>query len=123
MTDRREHLALLLEELAEQPGVLGVSLVSRDGLGVRSAGKHDLQRETFSAMTATLMGASEIALAELDPGRTRFVLAQTDRAKIVIMGATLDLLLVVYASADAPLDPVLAASQRAAGSVAAVVAG
>lgn len=123
MRDRQDRLERLLEELAHKPGVMGAALLSRDGLCVRAVGRHDLNRETFSAMSATLFGASEIALAELDPSRVRFVMAQTETVKMILLGATADLLLAVYASADAALDGILTASQAAAGSVAAVVAG
>lgn len=123
MRDRQERLERLLEELARKPGVMGAALLSRDGLSIRAVGRHDLNRETFSAMAATLMGASEIALAELDPSRVRFVMAQTERTKVILVGATPDLLLAVYANADAALDGIITASQDAAGSVAAVVAG
>ena len=123
MRDRQQRLERLLEELARKPHVLGAALLSRDGLAVRVAGRQDLNRETFSAMAATLMGAAEIALAELDAGRVRYVATQSDHVKMVLIGATPDLLLAVYATAEASLDGIVLATQTAAGSVAAVVAG
>lgn len=123
MRDRHERLNRLLDELAAQPGVRGAALVSRDGLGVKSVGAQELARETFSAMSATLMGAAEIAMGEIDPSRMRFVVAQTDRGKAVVIPATPDLLLVVYADANAPLEALVSRAQAAAGSVATVVAG
>lgn len=123
MRERQERLEQLLADVARRPGVLGAALVSRDGLPVRIVGKQELSRETFSAMSATLMGAAEIALGELDPSKLRRVIAQTDRVKFVILGATPALLLVVYASADAAMDDIVAAAEQAAGHVASVVAG
>jgi len=123
MRDRQERLEQLLHELSKQPGVLGAALVSRDGLSVKATGKQELHRETFSAMSATVMGAAEIALSELAPDRLRRLVAETDRGKLVIMGATADLLLIVYARADAAIGDLVARAETAAASVASLVAG
>lgn len=120
---RHEQLERLLRDLSEQPGVQGAALISRDGLLIRSVGKQDGNRETFSAMSATMMGAAEIALAEIDSSPLRFMLAQTDTKKIVTMGATPDMLLVVHADASLSLDAILGIARSAAGEVAAVIAG
>jgi predicted regulator of Ras-like GTPase activity (Roadblock/LC7/MglB family) len=121
--DRQERLDQLLGELGKVHGVQGASLVSRDGLTVRSVGKHELSRETFSAMSATLMGAAEIALGELDATRARYVVAQTQRLRMIVLGATPDLLLVVLVSADVKLEDIVPRAESAAASVATLVAG
>lgn len=121
--DRQQRLEGLLQELTKEPGVLGASLVSRDGLAVRSSGKLMLSRETFAAMTATFMGAAEIALAELDGGRMHHMIAVTDRVKLIVVGASRDLLLVVCTQADAPHDRLLPRLEAAAQNVAMVLSG
>lgn len=123
MMDKQSRLDGLLDALAKEPGILGASLVSRDGLAVRSSGRLALSRETFSAMTATFMGAAEIALSELDAGRTQHIVASTDRVKLVVLGATRDILLVVCAQADAPYDKLLPRLEAAAQNVALVLSG
>ena len=123
MRDRQERLEQLLNELSKQPGVMGAALVSRDGLSVRSTGKQELRRETFSAMSATVMGAAEIAFAELAPDRLRRLIAETDAGKLIIMGATPDLLLIVYAHADAAIADIVPRAEAAAASVASLAAG
>jgi predicted regulator of Ras-like GTPase activity (Roadblock/LC7/MglB family) len=120
---RQERLEQLLHELAKGPGILGAALVSRDGMSVRTTGRPELSRETFSAMSATLVGAAEIALGDLDPAKLDHVLVETHAAKLLLLGATSDLLLVVYAKRDAPLDSILERARAAAGSVAAMIAG
>jgi uncharacterized protein len=121
--DRQERLDRSLEELSKQHGILGVALVSRDGICVKALGHAEMNRETFCAMSATLMGAAEIALSEIDPSRATHVVAQTAQAKIIVMGATGDLLLIVHAAANAPLDAVVEQARAAATSIASVVAG
>lgn len=121
--ERQQRLEGLLQELGKEPNVLGSALVSRDGLAVRSSGKLMLSRETFAAMTATFMGAAEIALAELDGGRMHHMVAVTDRVKLIVVGASRDLLLVVCTQADAPHDRLLPRLEAAAQNVAMVLSG
>lgn len=121
--EKQTRLEALLDTIAKEPGVLGASLVSRDGLAVRSSGKLGLSRETFSAMTATYMGAAEIALAELDGGKMQHVVASTDRMKLIVLGATRDLLLVVCTQADVAHDKILPRIEAAAQNIAVVVSG
>jgi predicted regulator of Ras-like GTPase activity (Roadblock/LC7/MglB family) len=121
--DRQQRLDGLLNELTKEGGVLGIALVSRDGLAVGSSGKLSLSRETFSAMAATTMGAAEIAIAELDGGKAHHLIAVTDRVKLIILGVTRDLLLVACTQADASHDQLLPRLESAAQNVALVVSG
>lgn len=123
MMDRQQRLEALLHEFAKEPGVLGVALVSRDGLAVRATGKLALSRETFSAMAATAMGAGEIAVAELDGGKTHHLIVVTDRLKLIVLGVTRDLLLVACTQADSPHERLLPRLDSAAQTVALVVTG
>lgn len=121
--DSQARIDALLDELVKEKGVLGVSLVSRDGLAVRGAGRFELRRETFSAMTATVLGAAEIAIAELDGGKCHHLVAQTDRLKLIIVGSTRDLLLVAATDLDTPHERLLPRLEAAAQNVALAVAG
>lgn len=112
MKQRIQRVETILQELVHGDSVHGAALISRDGLCVKASGKAELNRETFSAMTATLMGAAEIALGELGGGRTRSVVATTERGTMILVGATSDLLLVAYAaSADGAVPRVLQAAE------------
>lgn len=121
--DRRARLDGVLSKLSGHDGVLGVAIVSRDGLCVRASGRLNLDRETFSAMSATVMGAAEIALGDVEGGRARSVVASTDTAKMVLVGATAELLLIAYARVEAADAPLVRSMQEAAAEVAAAVAG
>jgi predicted regulator of Ras-like GTPase activity (Roadblock/LC7/MglB family) len=90
---------------------------------VRASGRLANSRETFSAMTATVMGAAEIAIGELDGGRTHHLIATTDRIKLIIVGATRELLLVAATQADMPHDKLLPRLEAAAQNVALAVSG
>ncbi len=121
--DHATRVDALLAELTRGEGFLGAALVSRDGLCVRSAGRTELSRETFSAMSATVMGAAEIALRELDGGATRSIVASTEKVLIVVVGATREMLLVASARTDAALPAVIARVEEAAKGVGKVLAG
>jgi predicted regulator of Ras-like GTPase activity (Roadblock/LC7/MglB family) len=113
----------ILTRLAGQEGVTGAALVSRDGLCLRSVGKSDLSRETFSAMSATVMGAAEIALRELDGGPARSIVASTEHVMFVVVGASRELLVVVSASADTAVAPLVSSVERAAIELAKAISG
>lgn len=123
MMDRASRLDAILGDLMKLEGALGAALVSRDGLCVRSTGRAELSRETFSAMSATVMGAAEIALRELDGGPTRCVVASTERVKVLVLGATREMLVVAYATAESPLVPLQSAAEQAAREVGKVLGG
>lgn len=123
MMDRQLRLDQALDALSRETGVLGVALISRDGLCVKAHGRLDLGRETFSAMSATVMGAAEIALAEIDGGSARHIVASTDKVTMVLLGATRDLLLVSYLESSASVDQLLPRMQAAAAGVSKIVLG
>lgn len=121
--DRQKRLEDALAAVSALEGVLGAAIVSRDGLCVKAMGKLNLDRETFSAMSATVMGAAEIALGDVEGGHARSVVAATENAKMVLVGATRELLLIAYARADAPDAGLLRRMEDAAANVAAAVSG
>lgn len=114
-------LEAVLGELLKHAGTRGAALVSRDGLTVKVAGRQEMNRETFSAMTATLVGAAEIALSEVDAGKPRHVMARTSSVTLVLVGATIDLLLVVIADAEADTVALCERAEKAAAHVANIV--
>jgi predicted regulator of Ras-like GTPase activity (Roadblock/LC7/MglB family) len=121
--DKQDRLQGLLADLVQQQGVIGAGLVSRDGIRVLDAWRRETSnKETFSAMSATLMGAAEIALSELVGVKTRRVVAESSRVTMVVVGASDDLLLVALAESDVRLDRFLAVVDAAANGVTKVLA-
>lgn len=96
-----------LEALTAGEGVLGSAVVSRDGIPVATRFAPELDDRPFSilvegAMVATLFGAAEVAAEEIGAGDAETVLVDTDTVRMVLVGATDDLLLVVVADHDLP---------------------
>lgn len=112
MGEIQEALQATLDDLIQADGILGSALISRDGIPVCSAFTSKLEDMPFSilvegAMTATLMGAAEVAMEEVEAGRTERVVVETDRVRMVLVGAEGDLLLVTLTGADEPIDKAL----------------
>lgn len=124
MSSKQERLQSRLKELVAGAGVLGAALVSRDGIRMMDHWKREMwNKETFSAMSATLMGAAEVALSELGGVRTQRVIAETNKMKLVVVGATDELVLVALGEADLPLERLLPQVEAAANDVTKIVLG
>lgn len=104
MASAREQIRAEMEKLCGHNGVLGAFLVSRDGISVVDVSRRPLNQEMVAAMSAMMMGAAETAVAEVGDLPPRHVVVETDDAKLLVMGATPDLLLAVLgdAAADIP---------------------
>src|SRR5688572_8754625 len=93
--DRQQKMRSLLDSISKEKGVAGATLITRDGLCVMNSDKSIVAPETFSAMSAALMGAAETAFYELGGGTQLRVTAETEKAKFVALGASEELLLIV----------------------------
>lgn len=99
--DGRGQAQAILDALVAK-GVLGAGIVGRDGLPILLRFPRPVQEETFSAMSAALLGAAEAALLELaeqgpatvtvDAGRMRLAVAGLDDVHLLVVAApaTLD---------------------------------
>jgi hypothetical protein len=96
----RQEMQTRLERVMQADGVQGIVLVSRDGIPVVEVLKRPLNQEMFAAMSAMMMGAAETAVAELGEKAPHHLIIETEGTKILIRGATDDLLLVVLGAPD-----------------------
>ncbi|HEV8360432.1 MAG TPA: roadblock/LC7 domain-containing protein [Candidatus Thermoplasmatota archaeon] len=115
VTNKQQTLQAALRNLADEPGVVGALLVSRDGIRVLEVWKRDMwNKETLSAMSATLMGAAEVALSEgLGADRGGRVVAEIGKKRMAILGPTHEMLLVVIADAQVSFDRLLGLAEAA----------
>lgn len=123
-SSKHERLQAALDRLVGSEAIVGATLVSRDGIRVMDRWKREMwNRETFSAMSATLMGAAEIALSESGGARTRRVLAETAKHRMAVVGAGEELVLVALAEVSLGLEGFLTLVEDAAEDVAGIVLG
>lgn len=83
----KEQLNDLLKNLHDQNEIEASAVVSRDGLIITAKMSNGLDADTFAAMTATMMGAAETAITEIDKGNISQVIVESNKAKIVCLGA------------------------------------
>ncbi len=121
--DRQQRMRALLDGLTKQKGVTGATLITRDGLCVMNSDKALASPETFSAMTAALMGAAETAFYELGGATKLRVTAETDKSKMVALGASDELLLVIVGNGTSNTLDLLNVAETAAKELRLLVSG
>jgi uncharacterized protein len=99
MPSKSEQLKEVLSGLRKLPGVEGSAVMSRDGISV----VHDLppayDRDTFSAMTAAMLGAAETAMIEIGRGTPDKVTVENRDSQFVALGVSGELMLVILLKA------------------------
>lgn len=122
MATTKEMMDQVLTELKNVGDVEAAAVVSRDGLLMAGSVASDIRAETFAAMSATMLGAAETAISELNKGVPERVVVETASGKIVATGAGPKALLVMMVKADAGLGLVLLEMDRAAGKIKEILA-
>lgn len=103
--------------------MIGATLMTRDGLCVVNRSTHQFSPETFSAMSATLMSAAETALYELGGGKRVRVIAETDRRKMIAVGASDEFLLVAMTEANVKLQDALLSVEQTVSELKPIIEG
>lgn len=107
MASARERIRAELDKLCGRNGVLGAFLVSRDGISVVDVSHRPVNQEMVAAMSAMMMGAAETAVAEVGDLPPRHLVVETDDAKLLVLGATPDLLLAILGDSNADVPGIL----------------
>ncbi len=94
MADKRGAAEASLAKLVGADGLMGAALVGRDGLPVMSRFARPVQPETFSAMSAALLGAAEAAIQELSEEGTARATIEAGSIRLVVTGLDKDYLFV-----------------------------
>ena len=113
MSDTRGQAEAVLDSLVGK-GVLGAGIVGRDGLPILLRFPRPVQEETFSAMTAALLGAAEAALLELAEQGSATVTVEAGGTRLAVAG--LDDVHLLVVAAPAGLDAARLASSVAEGA-------
>lgn len=117
MTDTIELIDKVLTDLKRAGGVEACAAVSRDGLLIRSSLHKEQFAESFAAMSATMLGAAEIASTELGKGVPNRVIVESSEGRLIAVGAGHKALLVVIVSQEAGLGLILLELDKAALSL------
>src|SRR5216110_2482164 len=101
-----------IEELSHVTDIKSAAVVRRDGLVVTHTLPEGVDPKIVAAMTAAIVGTSEMATIQLSQGRFVRAIVESDHGKLLSLGAGEEALLVALVYDDANLGLVLMAMER-----------
>jgi predicted regulator of Ras-like GTPase activity (Roadblock/LC7/MglB family) len=72
----------VLKELKSVGGIESSAVITRDGLLVASDTSGDVDAETFAAMSASMAGAAETAITEVNGGTATRIIVEAANSKL-----------------------------------------
>ncbi len=117
MTDLWERIEETIDELSHLTDIKSAAVVRRDGLVVTHTLPDGVDPKIVAAMTAAIVGTSEMATIQLSQGRFVRAIVESEQGKLLSVGAGEEALLVALVYDDANLGLVLMAMERAAKQV------
>jgi uncharacterized protein len=94
---KREQIETSLRKLAASGQAEGTAVVSRDGLLIADALPKNIDAEIFASMTATMHGAAETAMNELNKGICEITISESKESTVVSLGVNPTFLVVAMA--------------------------
>lgn len=117
MADLWSELEEVIRSLTEVSDIRAAAVVRRDGLIITHSLPEGVDPRTTAAMTAAIVGTSEMATVQLGQGRFEQALIESEGGKLVSTGAGDQALVMALAYKDANLGLVLMALQKASRKV------
>ncbi|HEX9339961.1 MAG TPA: roadblock/LC7 domain-containing protein [Thermoplasmata archaeon] len=117
MRDLWERIEETIDELSHLTDIKSAAVVRRDGLVVTHTLPDGVDPKMVAAMTAAIVGTSEMATVQLSQGRFVRAIVESEEGKLLSVGAGEEALLVALVYDDANLGLVLMAMERAAKQV------
>ena len=114
MPEVKEQIDLVLDDLRKTGDIEASAVVRRDGLMIASDLPARIESRTVAAMTAALVGTAETTSNELKRGSFQEVVVDSEKGKIVAIGAGKLALLVSLMRPEGNLGFVLLSMERAA---------
>jgi len=113
MAEVKEKLEEILAELRKTGDIEASAIVRRDGLMITSDLPPKVESRTVAAMTAALVGTAETCSTELKRGIFNEVVVESEKGRIVAIGAGPLALLVCLMRSEGNLGYVLISMERA----------
>jgi len=117
VADTWSELEEVIRGLTSVSDIRAAAVVRRDGLIITHSLPEGVDPRTTAAMTAAIVGTSEMATVQLGQGRFEQALIESEGGKLVSTGAGDQALVIALAYRDANLGLVLMALQRASRKV------
>ena len=112
MTDVWERLEETIDELSHLSDIKAAAVVRRDGLVITHTLPDGVDPRIVAAMTAAIVGTSEMATVQLAQGRFERAIIESDEGKLLSVGAGEEALLVALVYKDANLGLVLMGMEK-----------
>jgi len=117
VADIWSELEEVIRSLTAVSDIRAAAVVRRDGLIITHSLPEGVDPRTTAAMTAAIVGTSEMATVQLGQGRFEQALIESEGGKLVSTGAGDQALVIALAYKDANLGLVLMALQKASRRV------
>jgi predicted regulator of Ras-like GTPase activity (Roadblock/LC7/MglB family) len=117
VADLWSELEEVIRNLTAVSDIRAAAVVRRDGLIITHSLPEGVDPRTTAAMTAAIVGTSEMATVQLGQGRFEQALIESEGGKLVSTGAGDQALVIALAYKDANLGLVLMALQKASRKV------
>ncbi len=117
MSDVTEMVDKVLVDLQKIGGMEACAVVSRDGLLIRGISQKGLFANSIAAMSATMFGAAENATIEAGKGVPQRVIVESEKERLIAVGAGSKALLVVIVDSDTGLGLILLELDEAANKL------
>ncbi len=114
---RKQELEAILAHLGEFGEIQGAAVVRRDGLMIVSSLPATTDSRTIAAMSAAIIGTTEMSTEEIKLGRFPQVIIEAEKGKFIAVGAGTQASLVCLVRATGNLGMVLLEMGRAAEQI------
>jgi hypothetical protein len=117
VSDIAKKLQIVLDDLKQVGSVEAAAIVSRDGLLIRVDIPSKPHAEAFGAMSATMLGAAETAMAEIGVSLPNRVIVESKHGLLIVTGAGSRGILVVLTKNDETMGLILVELEKAVKKV------
>ncbi len=121
MSDVWADLERTIDDLSHLSDIKAAAVVRRDGLVITHTLPDGVDPKIVAAMTAAIVGTSEMATVQLAQGRFERAIVESDEGKLLSVGAGEEALLVALVYKDANLGLVLMGMEKAARQIDAIL--
>jgi len=123
MDDAHAKLQAVLQELRRIPDILAVAIARRDGLPIAHALPRSMDPKRIAAMTAAIVGTSEMAAEEMGQGEFLQSIVDSRKSKMLATGAGSEAILITIVRSDANMGLVLISVGKAIQAIEAILDG
>jgi len=119
--DLSVRLRAVLAELRRVPDILGATIARRDGILIAHALPKSMDPKKIAAMSAAIVGTSEMAAGEMGLGTFSQSIVDTDVGKMMATGAGDEAILVTMVRNEANMGLILLSVDKAVHSIAEIL--